>query len=469
MRQALLELLFSHGQRQRRGICIGMAASFLFISTASAMTQQTGPAPDPVLVAETKAAREGRMAEAEKILTVAIHQLEETEPTNPKLADYLLRESLILMDKQDFAGAIAVSRRALEVDKNALGNTDIRVASGMAWIAGLLRRQGEVDEADELLKQALDLVRSNPGKDEVTTDRKVIILSNVWELYISRQKWPEAEALIREGLALCKSMQFPPPTCDSATHTLGRVYEGEGRAAEAEKLPGENRFIPANVAALNYAAQKFEKDEAYTQAEGSYERAISWIEKNPTTQFPELLSLELDSLGQVLEKQDLNERAENAYLRAIEWKEKAAALESTGFITIEYFDFSRLLNFYRKEKRFSDIEPVIHHALEVQEQYLGPRDGHLAQTLVTLADAYQEDEKSDEQKYTEAEALYKRALDIQQEYLGPDHPGLLPTLESYMGLLRKLHEDANAAELQTRIQAIKKRSGGRQSGRTSTP
>ncbi len=399
--------------------------------------------------------REGRMVEAEKILTDAIHQLEETEPNNPKLADYLMRESLVLMDKQDFAGAIAVSRRALEIDRNAFGNTDIRVASDLAWVAGLLRRHGKLDE--ELLKQALDLVRLNSGKDEVTIDRKVIILNDVWELYISQQRWPEAERLIREVLAFCKSMHFPPPACDSATRSLGKVYEGEGRATEDEKLPGENRFIPAEVAVLNYTAQKFEKDGAYAQAEGSYERAIAWIEKNPATQFPELLSLELDSLGQVWEKQGLNARAENAYLRAIEWKEKAAALDSTGFVTIQYFNFSGLLNLYREERRLSDIEPVIRHALEVQEQYLGPRDGHLAQTLATLADVYQEDEKSDEENYAKAEALYIRALDIQQEHLGPDHPGLLPTLTGYMNLLRKLHEDAKAAELQLRINLIEKK------------
>ena len=146
-------------------------------------------------------------------------------------------------------------------------------------------------------------------------------------------------------------------------------------------------------------------------------------------------------------------KAENAYIRAIEGKEDAAAFKPPGSFSIQSFDFSGLLSLYRTEGRLRDMEPIIRHAIEIQEQFLGPRESHLVQTLLTLADVYQED-SIDAKQLAEAEALYARALDIQQEKLGHDHAELLPTLTSYVSLLRKVRKDSKAAERQARIDRI---------------
>jgi tetratricopeptide (TPR) repeat protein len=428
----------------QRGFIIVFAVFVSVLSNSLALAQEARLAPDPVQTAETKAMREGRWADAEKILVDAIQGLEQTQPNSPKLAEYLTRLSLVLMQKQHYADAIAVSRRALEVDKNAFGPGDIHVASDLGWIAGMLGQQGQSDQAEQLFKQAVDIVRLNPNTDELTTDRKVLILSGLWYRYISQKRWVEAEPLILDGVNLCKSMRLPPPPCDSAQDNLSQVYEGEGRAAEADMQP-HDQGLPSEVAQLNHTAQKHEKDGAYAQAEDAYKRAIAWVEKNPSNEFHDLLALELDLLGPVLQKQGLNEQAENAYIRAIEWKEDAAASKPPGSFGIQSFDFSGLLSLYRTEGRLRDMEPIIRHAIEIQEQFLGPRESHLVQTLLTLADVYQED-SIDAKQLAQAEALYARALDIQQEKLGHDHAELLPTLTSYVSLLRKVRKDSKAAE-----------------------
>lgn len=433
-------------------------ATFLILSNCVALAQNPPPEPDPIHRAMTKAMRDGRFADAEKILVDAIHEAERSEAKSPKLADYLNQLSLVLSQKSQYSDAIALSQRALEVDKNAFGPTDIHVASDLAWIAGLSWEQGNSEAAEQLLKQALDIVRlnPNPNADQAMVDRTVLILGSLWSLYISEQRWVEAEPLLLEGTKLCKSMRMPSPPCDNAPANLKQVYEGEGRAVEADKLPRSTR-LPAEVAKLNDAAEQYQSDGAYPQAEDAYNRAIAWVEMNKRPEFPELLSYELNSLGQVLEKQGLNEAAEKAYTRAIEWKESAAGPNPPGSLVIKYFDFNRLLNLYRTEERLSSLEPIIRHALDIQEQFLEPRDPGLASTLVTLADVYQEEGKNDEKKYAEAEPLYRRALDIQQQDLGRDHPQLLAALTGYASLLRKLHEDAKAAEVQSRIDMIEKK------------
>jgi tetratricopeptide (TPR) repeat protein len=436
----------------QRGFSIAVVVLVFALSNGIALAQQVQLAPDPIQTAETKAMREGRWADAEKILVDAIQGLEQTQPNSPRLAEYLNRLSLVLMQKQHYADAIAVSRRALEVDKNAFGPADIHVASDLGWIAGMLGQQGEPDQAEQLFKQAVDIVRLYPNTDEMTTDRKVLILSGLWYTYLSQKRWVDAEPLILEGVTLCRTMRLAPPPCDSAHDSLSQVYEGEGRTADADKEP-RDPALPSEVARLNYTAQKYEKAGSYAQAEDAYKLAIAWVEKNPQNEFHGLLALELDLLGQVLQKQGLNEQAEHAYLTAIKWNEDAAASKPPGSLSIQSFDFSGLLNLYRTEGRLNDMEPIIRHAIEIQEQFLGPRDSHLAQTLLTLADVYQED-SSDVKQWPQAEALYARALDIQQEKLGYDHVELLPALTTYVSLLYKLHKDSKAAEIQSRIERI---------------
>ena len=169
------------------------------------------------------------------------------------------------------------------------------------------------------------------------------------------------------------------------------------------------------------------------------------------------MTLELNLLGQVFEKEGLNDRAEESYLRAIKWQEGRASAKPSGSLSIRYFDFAYLINLYRSEKRLADIEPVVQHALETQERYLEPRSPGLAETMVQLADVYQENGKNDDKKYALAEALYEHALNIQKQNLSSDDPQLLITLEPYLSLLQTLREDGKAAQIQSKINAIQGR------------
>ena len=54
-----------------------------------------------------------------------------------------------------------------------------------------------------------------------------------------------------------------------------------------------------------------------------------------------------------------------------------------------------------------------------------------------------------------AEALLRRALAIVEKTQGPDAPGLVPDLQSYAALLRKMGRNPEAIEVEARITAIR--------------
>ena len=145
-----------------------------------------------------------------------------------------------------------------------------------------------------------------------------------------------------------------------------------------------------------------------------------------------LLTAEYSSLGRAAENLGKNDRSrEGLREKAIELHEEGAVgpngsakdpkqdtlfLKQSASMTCSMFAALR-------QKRLSDAEPVIQHTLELQEQLLGARDpGSLAQTLVALADLYQEEGDTDKSKYAEALPLYERALDIRQSSPGTRRP-----------------------------------------------
>ncbi len=58
-------------------------------------------------------------------------------------------------------------------------------------------------------------------------------------------------------------------------------------------------------------------------------------------------------------------------------------------------------------------------------------------------------------RYTDAEPLHKRSLAIREKTLGPEHPDVATSLENYAALLRQTGRSNEAAELETRVKAIR--------------
>src|SRR6202022_2442117 len=77
-------------------------------------------------------------------------------------------------------------------------------------------------------------------------------------------------------------------------------------------------------------------------------------------------------------------------------------------------NLSGLMDLYRQQGRLSELEPIIQHALELQEKFLGESSTNVARTLATLADLYKEEGKN-----AQAEPLHERGKRIDAANPGP--------------------------------------------------
>ena len=83
--------------------------------------------PDATRVAITQAVRDGRIADAEKLLTDAIRALEQNDPQSPRLASYLKELSGFVDRRGGHSEAMALLQRAYEIDLHAYGPADMNL------------------------------------------------------------------------------------------------------------------------------------------------------------------------------------------------------------------------------------------------------------------------------------------------------------------------------------------------------
>jgi tetratricopeptide (TPR) repeat protein len=109
----------------------------------------------------------------------------------------------------------------------------------------------------------------------------------------------------------------------------------------------------------------------------------------------------------------------------------------------------RYTGWYLGERgRYAEAEPLYQRALAIREQQLGAEHPDTATSLNDLAEFYKS-----QGKCMEAEPLYQRALAIYDQQLGSVHPYTVIVRKNYVSLLRSLHREAEAMQLEIQIDA----------------
>ncbi|HZR44312.1 MAG TPA: tetratricopeptide repeat protein, partial [Ktedonobacteraceae bacterium] len=105
--------------------------------------------------------------------------------------------------------------------------------------------------------------------------------------------------------------------------------------------------------------------------------------------------------------------------------------------------------------RYTEAEPLLVHALAINEQLLGPDHPGTAQSLHTLALLYRF-----QGRYAEAESLHRRALTIREQQLGTHHPETAQSLHHLAHVCYNLTKDTEAEPLLLRALAIREQQLG---------
>lgn len=104
---------------------------------------------------------------------------------------------------------------------------------------------------------------------------------------------------------------------------------------------------------------------------------------------------------------------------------------------------------YRIRGDLDAAEPYFWRALPVWAASVGAMDPRMATSLSSLALVFET-----RKDYTKALPLIEQALKIREEAFGVDHARLIPGLEQYAGLLRRLNRIEEAERIEARIASI---------------
>jgi CHAT domain-containing protein/Tfp pilus assembly protein PilF len=274
-------------------------------------------------------------------------------------------------------------------------------------------------------------------------------------------KYTDAENLYKLALPI---FEKAPPNAASTRdlaktlNGLGRVYEHQGRYADAEAMQQRALGIVENYAgsdqivvsdALEDLGNAYFGEGRYTEAEQYYKRTLAIRENAPGggyTGVPQTLNL----LANVYMRTGHFPEAEAQMKRALDLQEKALGPTHPDVAK----SLTNLAEVYRITARYAQAEPLQRRALAIQEKALGKDHPHVGVTLNNLAATY-----TAWGRFADAEPLYRRSVEIQKKALGQVHPQVATTLNNLGLVYMRLGKHADAerelkAALAIREQAL---------------
>jgi len=293
--------------------------------------------------------------------------LDRTVGDRHELAASLASLGVLDGDQGQFDDAERELKEALDLITHLYGNDDARVASVMASLGGLYVKNQHPAEAVSFLRRALGFYGRAENQDSV---KRATVLTNLGAAFAKNQQYDSASYYLQHALAM-RTRLLPPdsPELGSGWNNLGVYYYLLGR---------------------------------YVEAADAYEKARPIIEKVYGPSHPRVAVL-LNNLAEI----------------------------------------------YWRRKRYDDAERDFHRALDIERKALTPDHPWLATTLSGLANVYR-----DEGRYPTADSLYRHAIAI-REKLGSDNPYLAESLTEYADLLDRMGRPGDAKDMRARAERIR--------------
>jgi len=353
--------------------------------------------------------------------------------------------------------ALPLAREALQIVESTSGPDDLRTASSLMTLGAIYAAQSRFSDAEPLFQRALSMREKKLGVEHLDVAFSLNALGN---LYYGMSRFSDADPLYRRSLAIREKL-LGPNDLDVATslQSLGLACQGEARLGEAEKLYKAALAIrekllgaddPELGRILNSLGLLYKSEGRFEEAAASYNRAVEIAEK---ASGPDSLDLaaDLSNLGALYRDQGHYAEAEPLVKRSLAMRQKLAnpdsALVSQGL--------NALANLYLRMARYSDAEPLYQRSLEIAEKVYGPDNIDVAHKVANLALLY-----DDEGRYTESEPLHKRSVAILEKDLGPDHPDIAQALTNMADLYVDLGRYAEAESMLKRAQSIDEKAFG---------
>ncbi|MDJ1183148.1 CHAT domain-containing tetratricopeptide repeat protein [Roseofilum casamattae] len=352
---------------------------------------------------------------------------------NSESWDTLMEQIVQLYQQGQYAAAIPLGERAVELARERWGNEHKNVATSLNNLASLYEHQGRYSEAEPLYQEAIAIVRIALPENhpDLATD-----LNNLAGLYKSQGRYSDAEPLFQDAIAIDR-IALPENHPQLATHlnNLAGLYRSQGRYSEAEPLYEEAIAIvrialpenhPNIASALNNLAGLYRSQGRYSEAEPLYQDAIAIVRIALPENHPNIASA-LNNLAGLYRSQGRYSEAEPLFQDAIAIDRIALPENHPQLAT----HLNNLANLYRSQGRYSEAEPLYQDAIAIDRIALPENHPSIATDLNNLAGLYES-----QGRYSEAEPLYQDAIAIDRIALPENHPDLATHLNNLANLYR---------------------------------
>jgi tetratricopeptide (TPR) repeat protein len=184
-----------------------------------------------------QALHEGRLADAERLLTAALEQAEKYGLDDLRVADAANDLAVVYANSGRPLEAELLFSRALAIGEKGLGADHPGVGATIQNLGILYATQERYREAEPLLKRSLAINLKEYGGKHVRTALSLKTLSS---FYAIQGQMGEAERLIQKSLAILEESRVRPgdPQLVSTLEVLAAILRNTNREREADEIEG---------------------------------------------------------------------------------------------------------------------------------------------------------------------------------------------------------------------------------------
>jgi tetratricopeptide (TPR) repeat protein len=321
-------------------------------------------------------------------------------------------------------------------------------------------QEGRIAEAETSLRAAEAIARTFPPRDPSLATT----FDHLAWVFFAQDKTDEAESLARWALRWRDAvLPADHPDLAASLNTMACLYDAQGKYDEAEPLYRRSLEIEEKISGPEHPNVAAILDNLGTvhhnlvnlaEAERLYRRALAIREKIGVRRD---LAPTLYNLAILLLDKEADDEAEALFKRSLEIRRETLGPEHPEVAE----GLEGLGSLYAKQGKDDAAEPLLKQAVAVFEKAIGANHPRVAACLVKLAKVH-----CARGDHARAEPLGRRALGIFETTPGP--PVLLgKLLEDYAALLRDRDRSAEAAAIEARVRAVRKKEEMRSSPRTA--
>jgi tetratricopeptide (TPR) repeat protein len=270
----------------------------LFRSLPSLSRGQTRGGPDPLAGEVVRMYEAGRFFEAaEAARRLVASRRARYGDRHPEVAAALTSLAVLLQRQGELDAAEPLFHEALDIRWEMLGETHPQYAASLGYLADVLQQKGDLDAAEPLMRRALELRKETVGEQHPDYAAGLTALA----LLLHRRGDPTAaEPLLRQALAIRReALGERHPITATAHSNVGRVLHHRGDLAAAEPLLREALSIrrealgerhPETGASLAHLGSLLFDRRDYNAAEPLLHEAVKVHTASLGAQHPEVLS-----------------------------------------------------------------------------------------------------------------------------------------------------------------------------------